>query len=112
MSAGQIFNWAWMTGWTLLVLPPSIAFLRGWAPAWLRRRATPRMVRARGAGGLLLWVSAVSSASFQLSGAFAGDWYPVRLLAGPGAVLAGITLVVVTDLAERRRRRVPLTGAQ
>ncbi|WP_405809942.1 hypothetical protein OG524_10385 [Streptomyces sp. NBC_01520] len=112
MTSADTFAWAWMTGWTLLVLPLSCAFLRGWAPAWLRRRATPRMIRARGAGGLILWASAVTSAAFLLTGVFADDGLRLRILAGPVAVLAGIALVAVTDVAERRRGRVPLPTSQ
>lgn len=82
-------------------------FLRGRAPAWLRRRATPRMIRARGIGGLILWVSAVTSAAFPPAGVFADDWFHLRILAGPVAVLAGIVLVAVTDVAEQRRGPLP-----
>lgn len=112
MTSADAFNWAWICGWTLLVLPLSLALLRGRAPAWLRRRATPSMVRARGIGGLILWAGAVTSAAFLLTGAFDGDWYVFRFLAGPVPVLAVIAVVAVTDLAERRRRRVPFATSQ
>ncbi|MER5894299.1 hypothetical protein [Streptomyces sp. NPDC001876] len=113
MTSANAFNWAWICGWSLLALPFSLALLCGRAPAWVRRRATPRMMRARGIGGLILWVSAVASAAFQLAGVtYAGDWFWLRPLAGPVAVLAAIAFVGVTDLAERRRRRVPSPTAQ
>ncbi|MFD9500726.1 hypothetical protein [Streptomyces sp. NPDC060035] len=112
MTSASAFNWAWICGWTLLVLPFSFALLRGRAPAWVRRRATPRMVRARGIGGLIMWAGAVTSAAFLLTGAFDGDRYVLRILAGPVPVLAAIAFVAVTDLAERRRRRVPFPTSQ
>lgn len=112
MTSADTFAWAWILGWTLLVLPLSFALLRGRAPGWVLRRATPRMVRARGIGGLILWASAVTSAAFQLAGVAADDWFYLRTLAGPVAVLTAIGLVVVTDVAERRRRRMPLPTSQ
>ncbi|MEV7301138.1 hypothetical protein [Streptomyces clavifer] len=112
MNTADVFAWSWMLGWTLLVLPLSCALVRGRAPAWARRRATPRMLRARGIGGLVLWGSAVTSSAFQLAGVFADDWFVLRILAGPVAVLAAILFVVVTDVAERRRRRVPFATSQ
>ncbi|KPC84571.1 MULTISPECIES: hypothetical protein [Streptomyces] len=112
MTTADVFARARMLGWTLLVLPLSFALLRGWAPARVRRRATPRMVRVRGAAGLVLWASAVTSAAFQSSGVLDDGWHPVRILAGPVAVLVAIVLVAVTDVAERRRRGVPLPASQ
>ncbi|MFD7973279.1 hypothetical protein [Streptomyces clavifer] len=112
MNTADVFAWSWILGWTLLVLPLSCALVRGRAPAWVRRRATPRMLRARGIGGLVLWASAVTSSVFQLTGALADDRFHLRVLAGPVAVLAAILLVVVTDVSERRRRRVPFATSQ
>ncbi|MDF6021486.1 hypothetical protein [Streptomyces sp. JH34] len=112
MTAAHTFAWSWSLGWTLLVLPLSLALLRGRGPAWLLRRATPRMVRMRGVGGLILWASAVTSAVFPLVGASTDAWYPVRTLAGPVAVLVAIVLVGVTDVAERRRRGKALPTSQ
>ncbi|MEU1482585.1 hypothetical protein [Streptomyces sp. NPDC005752] len=112
MTAADTFDRVWILGWTLLVLPLSCALLRGWAPARLRRRATPRMLRARGIGGLILWASAVTSVVSRSAGLSTGDRYPLTLLAGPVAVLAAILLVVVTDTAERRRRRKTSPASQ
>ncbi|MEU2487631.1 hypothetical protein ABZ593_23855 [Streptomyces sp. NPDC012617] len=112
MTAAHTFAWAWSLGWTLLVLPPALALLRGWAPDWVRRRATPRMVRMRGVGGLILWASAVTSAVLPLVGARTDAWYPARTLAGPVAVITAIALVAVTDVAERRRRRNAVPTSQ
>ncbi|MFB8027756.1 MULTISPECIES: hypothetical protein [unclassified Streptomyces] len=112
MTAAHTFAWARSLGWTLLVLPLSLALLRGRAPAWLRRSATPRMIRMRGVGGLILRASAVTSSALSSAGAAGGAWYPVRALAGPVAVLAALVLVAVTDSAERRRRRNALPTSQ
>ncbi|MBM7438613.1 hypothetical protein [Streptomyces sp. HB132] len=112
MTAADTFDRAWILGWTLLVLPLSCALLRGWAPAWLRRCATPRMLRARGIGGLILWASAVASVVTRWVGLPTGDRYPLTLLAGPVAVLAAVLLVGVTDVAERRRRRKAFPTSQ
>ncbi|MEU0132613.1 hypothetical protein ABZ172_01015 [Streptomyces sp. NPDC006296] len=112
MTAAHTFAWSWSLGWTLLVLPVSLAFLRGRAPAWLLRRVTPRMLRMRGVAGLVLWASAVTSGLFPLVGARTDAWYPVRVLTGPVAVLAAILLVAVTDTVERRRRRKAPAASQ
>ena len=111
MTTANAFAWAWSAGWTLLVLPFSIALLHGWAPAWARRRATPRMLRMRGIGGLILWASAVTSAVLLSAGVY-GDRYYLGVLVGPVAVLAAVVLVAVTDVAERRRSRVPFPTSQ
>ncbi|MFD6275708.1 hypothetical protein ACFWFI_09065 [Streptomyces sp. NPDC060209] len=111
MTTAHTFALAWILGWTLLVLPLSIALLCGWASAWVRRRATPRMLRMRGIGGLILWASAVTSAVLLSAGVY-GDRYYLGVLVGPVAVLAAIVLVAVTDVAERRRGRVPFPTSQ
>ncbi|MEU1304065.1 hypothetical protein [Streptomyces shenzhenensis] len=99
-----MFNWFWIACWTLIWLPLSIAFLRGWAPAWIRGRSSRRSIQARGVAGLLLFTSALIPAVLGLGGVSHDDFLLLRLAGGPILILCALALLIGSAVANRRDR--------
>jgi hypothetical protein len=119
-----VFLWLWLFGWSVFVLPPATASLRGRAPRSVRRRTTPWGIRVRGVampairvGGLIVpllrWSSlATGDAAFLVSIVQVGFlMLAAGLMSGsqPGGVVPPEGFGVAA-LVDYRRMRRSLSG--
>ena len=95
-----MFDLLWVIGWSVLVLPVSVAVLLGWVPRRVRRRVSPWGIRVRGAALLVFWASGMVVPLARWGGLDAEDRTFLAVPAQFGLMMFGAGLICGSELGE------------
>ncbi|WP_371658262.1 hypothetical protein [Streptomyces sp. NBC_00280] len=96
--------WLWLVGWSVFVLPLSVASLRGWAAKRVRGRTTPWGIRVRGVALLVMWVGGLIVPLGRWGGLAGEDAMFLLPAVEVGLLLFAAGLIAGSQLSDRFRR--------